>query len=428
MLVKEYINMNITVYPTPLYGIITAPSSKSLTHRALICAALAKGTSEIIEPLVSGDTTYTYKTLEKLGVKFIKQPHKLIVNHPKRFLKISTMIDCGESGSTIRFLIPLLAVLQNGGTFKGSKRLIERIDDNDLKALGLNFIKTPNTINILTSQIKNNLTLEVKNTTQLVSGILMASPLVNEQINILINEHTLDPYIVMTTKVLETFGINIEVKKINDQIALIIPSNQKYRPTSIIIEGDYSAASNLLVMGMLGKGVSIKGLSTNSYQGDKSIIDILRKMNAKIDILDEIVTINYGNPEAISIDLSINPDLAPLLMGLASISNGTSYFTGLNRLYHKESNRVDDTIQVLTKLGARIYKVNETIIINGQELLAGGVTIDSYNDHRLVMMVCAISSKLIAPVKIKNAHVVEKSYPNFWQDFYTLGAKFTKEA
>ncbi len=422
--------MNITIYPTPIAGTFNAPSTKSITHRAIICASLANSNSEIHHPLMCDDTINTIKAMELLGVKIIYKNECLFINPPKKFSKINEPITCEDSGATLRFLIPIITHLQKSATFEGSKRLIERICDNDLSEINLKFMKTINTIHILPSELPNVISMNDTNSTQLISGMLLMSPLCTTDTLLTINSGIIDPYIETTLTVMKNFGINYHLVP-NDydtsKQTILIKKDNCYQGAIVDIEGDYSSAANMLVMGALGEKVIVKNLYRESIQGDASIIDILQKMHAKIDIGENIVTIYKSTLTPYNLSLQYVPDLGPLLIGLAAVINGKTIFSGLNRLIRKESNRLDATIHVLKLLGADITLKDNLLEINGTGTLNGGIKVDSFADHRIVFMICAISSHFDQPVTIINAEAITKSYPDFFNDFRKLGGHFIEE-
>ena len=424
--------MNYTMYPKPLSGVINAPSSKSIMHRVLICASFAKGNSIIENPLYSYDTVITMKALESIGVTFKQDGEKLVVIPPKNYKFNENIIECGNSASTARFLIPLFTSLFTNVVFKGDKRLIERLDTTDLTELPAEFLVNEQTINISNIANINNVTIHNKNTSQLISGLLFLIAIIYQKgtLHLITSDNKIDPYIELTMDVLSNFGVKIEMKH-QDNLFIIninkhlktsysLFNNASLKPTHYYIEGDYSSAANILALGLLGENIIVKNLYQTSKQGDKSFIDILKKMNAEFQIgIDAIRALN-SNLNGTNIDLTYIPDLGPLLMGIACVSKGRTTIQNYKRLLLKESNRLDNTINILKSLGAIINIVNDSIIIDGQEQLNGGVAIDPCNDHRLLMMVVALTSKYKERVTILNAECVKKSYPNFWDDYRKL--------
>ena len=424
--------MNYTIYPRPLSGVINAPSSKSIMHRVLICASFSHGNTIIENPLYCYDTLMTMKALENIGVTFKKDDNKLIVYPPKQYKLHTDYIECGNSASTIRFLMPLYTKLFNSVVFKGDERLMKRIETEDLTEMPFEYYIQNNTITVSNIRTINNITIHNHNTSQLISGLLLYISIISKKnsIHLVTNNNELDPYIELTLDVLAHFGV---VSEITHQDNLFTISINKHltsiedsfgRPTlkscHYYIEGDYSSASNMLALGLLGDNVIVKNLFKTSKQGDKAFIKILESMNAEFQIGIDAVRAIKSNLTKTEIDLTYNPDLGPLLMGIASVSKGTTSIINYERLTLKESNRLTETINILKSLGANIEIKDDTILIHGKPMLEGGVTVDPINDHRLVMMIVALTNKYQERVTILNAECVNKSYPTFWEDYRKL--------
>lgn len=418
----------LVIYPASLSGSITAPASKSLTHRFLIACALAKQSSEIINPLIAEDTAATIQVLEQLGVDFVFQQNgALTVIPPQKFSNVTTPIDCKESGSTLRFLIPLFLHLQKEAAFSGSQRLMERLDPNDLQSIGISFEKSENLLKVKIAGFPNQLTMSDSSSTQLISGVLLTAPLFNKQISITVLNPVLDPYLSMTLAVLKIFRVKYTLETNPASYTITIPKNQNYIPTQIKVEGDYSQMANFLVAGSLGRGVTVHNLSYPSVQGDHRIVEILQTSGAEISVGDSWVSVQPSTLKPFRIDLTHIPDLGPILMGLASTIEGTSSFTGLKRLIKKESNRLLSTIRILNQFRVKTVLSDDTLTITGQSAFPGGITINPDNDHRLAMLVASLASRFEQPVKLTTPKAVDKSYPHFWEDYQALGGKISWE-
>lgn len=424
--------MNYTIYPKPLSGVINAPSSKSIMHRVLICASFARGVSTIENPLYCLDTLTTMAALEEIGVTFKKDDNKLLVIPPKTYKSPNGEIECNNSGSTIRFLMTLYACIFKSSVFKGDARLIERIETEDITEIPFEYFFSKNSITVSNVREINNLTIHNKNTSQLVSGILLLIGIVKQKgkLHIITESEMLDPYIELTLDVLSNFGVKYEITHHENLYTISINKhfnkiqhefNKPYlKPTHYYIEGDYSAAANMLALGLLGNHVIVKNLYQTSKQGDKAFINFIESMKGDFQIGIDAIRSMKSNLEGTLIDLAYNPDLGPLLMAIATVSKGTSKIINFARLELKESNRIIKTVDILKSLGADITYKKDEIIIKGKPNLPGGVVIDSYNDHRLVMMVVALTSKYLERVTIINAECVTKSYPSFWDDYRKL--------
>ena len=424
--------MNYTIYPKPLSGVINAPSSKSIMHRVLICASFGTGVSTIENPLYCFDTLTTMAALEEIGVTFKKDDNKLIVIPPKNYKTPEKAIDCSNSGSTIRFLMTLYACIFNTATFKGDTRLIERIETEDITEIPFEFFFTNNTFTVSNVREINNITLHSKNTSQLISGVLLVIGIVKQKgiLHIITEHEMLDPYIELTLDVLSNFGVKYEITHHENLYTIAINNHFNHihhefdkpylKPCHYYIEGDYSAAANMLTLGLLGDNVIVKNLYQTSKQGDKEFINIMQSMNGEFQIGIDAIRSLKSNITGTTIDLAYNPDLGPILMGIATVAKGTTKIVNFSRLELKESNRITKTIDILKSLGAQITKTNDEIIIEGKPALKGGIVVDPHNDHRLLMMVVALSSKYLERVTIINAECVSKSYPTFWEDYRKL--------
>lgn len=424
--------MNYTIYPRPLSGVVNAPSSKSIMHRVLICASFSEGNTVIENPLYCYDTIITMNALESIGVTFKKDNDRLTIIPPKSYKLSKDTIECGNSGSTARFLMPLFTKLFNCVVFKGDKRLIERLDTEDLTEIPFEFLFHDEAITLSNINNVNNITIHNKNTSQLISGVLLLIAIVHQKgtIHLICDDNILDPYIELTLDVLSNFGIKYEIInqdnlftiKINKHLNKIydIFESSSLKSCHYYIEGDYSSAANMLALGVLGENIVVKNLYQTSKQGDKEFINILKSMNAEFQIGIDAIRAMNSQLIGTEIDLSHTPDLGPLLMGLATVAYGKTTIKNFKRLGLKESNRISKTIEILTSLGADIQIHDNEIKINGKQNLQGGVVIDPCNDHRLLMMVVALSSKYLERVTILNIECVNKSYPNFWDDYRKL--------
>lgn len=405
--------MKVKVYPQPLSGTIIIPGSKSLTHRALICASLANGITSICHPLMSDDTLATIKCLQALGVKILIEEMCIKVCGVNKLI-IQDELDAYESASTLRFLLPLISLWNHHFTIKASPRLLKRIDTADLHALkGLKIKINENDLEV-EGKLEFPLYLKDDITTQWISGLLFTLPFNKGQlyVNKLNNQ-----YILMTMDMMKEF--NVVIKKNNNILSC---DETTYLAKDIDIEGDYSHAAFFLTSAIFNR-LKVKGLKLDSLQGDRVFLMFLEKMGLKWQD-DDGVIVSHNRPLGNQFDLSLNPDLAPILAALASVSKGTSILTGLNKLKYKESDRLLSTFHSLQALGAKIKIENDNLIIEGQEYLPGGTLINGFNDHRIIMSLVAISSQVITPFIITDAEAVSKSFPDFFERFAQLGGKY----
>lgn len=402
--------MKVKIYPHPLQGEVNVPSSKSLTHRALIVASLANGDSIIKSPLYANDTYATINCLRALGVEIKENKDYLKVKGVKRY-QVNSILDAEESASTLRFLIPLIAIWNNHFYFKASLRLIERIKTSDLATLdGLKFTYHNDQIEIEGTMAKS-LSLNDEITSQWISGVIMSLPITKGLLKV---NKLNNPYINLTLQLLNYSGINL---KITDNV--LTYKTGSYQPLNINIEGDLSTAAFYLTMAIFNQ-VKVTGINQDSHQGDIAIFDFFKKMQLSwYD--DDGIYFEAKRPISANLNLSLNPDLAPIIASLASVSKGTCVLQGLEKLEYKESNRLVAIYEALKALGADINLLENKLFITGKEFLTGGVEINGYNDHRIIMSLVAISSRVQKPFIITDSEAVKKSNPDFFRQFQNLG-------
>lgn len=385
-------------------GTVVAPPSKSYAHRMLICAGLSNQDCKVENIQLSNDIIATLNCLEALGVssKYDEASNTVYVkaNGNKKEL-----FDCLESGSTLRFFIPIASVLSEKAKFVGSKRLLERgveVYEEVFKKNNVLFEKTENVINICGKLKSGNYQVKGNISSQYISGLLFSLPLLDgdSTIEIIPPIESID-YILITIDVLAKFGINI----INDlkHHKLVIKGNQTYQATDTYVEGDYSNAAFLDAFNYIGGNVKVAGLNQQSLQGDKAY--------------KEYFKILYEN-EMPTIDISNTIDLGPILFVMASMLNGAK-FTGIKRLRIKESDRVSCVCQELAKFGVNAIIEENSCIINKTLLHEPNETLYGHNDHRIVMALCVMLSKFGG--RISGTLAVNKSFPTFFEVIKGLG-------
>lgn len=436
--------MNVTITPAKLSGTVTPPPSKSQAHRVLIAAALADGECTISNVAFSQDIEATMSCLESLGAEFARDDSTVTVRgmgantmSPLRRLAYPRL-DCGESGSTLRFLIPVALAVRSGGIFSGRGRLMERpqkpyfdlFDEKDIfheqkdGVLTVTGMLTPGTY-----QLPGDVS------SQFVTGLLYALPLLDGDSEIVLTtplEST--DYVSMTLDTLKTFGIQI---KWENTSTLLIPGGQIYRPHNMTIEADWSQAGFWYAAQALGNLVAVAGMNPRSIQGDREFSDWVRMVKNEPMTSGLTVPIWGNGAEAgplsrpsggctVSIDVSQNPDLVPPLAVMGALMNGILKIENAARLRIKESDRLASVTQVLSALGADVTEGPDSLEIRGKETLSGGVTVDSFNDHRIAMMAAIAATRCERPVTVLGAECVAKSYPNFWDDYEALGGNIQK--
>ncbi len=402
--------MKIKITPKTLCGKIEAPASKSVAHRMLICAALAKGKSTIKLNKTSDDIEATANCLKSLGVAIEKNGNEWTVTPPAEFPE-KAELNCKESGSTLRFLLPVVSALGIEATFTAEGRLPDRpvtplLDEMQKHGIVCNGEFPLHISGKLTGgkfRIAGNIS------SQFITGLLLALPICGGEIEVIPPVES-KPYIDITLSVLSLFGIDVEENGNTFKI-----KNNNFNSGSFTVEGDWSNAASFLLM-----GAEISGLDKNSAQGDKKILDVIRSFGGKIIEENGTIRASLSSLHGTDIDASDIPDLVPVVSALAATADGTTKIYNADRLRLKESDRIKSTAETINSLGGEAHETDDGIIIIGKKSLSGG-KIDSFNDHRIVMAAAVASQKCENCVIIKNAQAINKSYPEFFEDFNSLG-------
>ena len=403
--------MNVTITPGPLSGAVTPPPSKSQAHRLLIAAALADGESTITNVGRSQDIEATVNCLEELGAGFSWAGSTVTVRgmgaNPMSPLRrmACPRLACGESGSTLRFLIPVALAVRGGGIFTGRGRLMERplkpyFDLFGEKGIFHEFQDGALTVTGMLTPGTYRLPGDVSS--QFITGLLYALPLLEGESEIVLTTPLESRgYADMTVEALSQFGVRVETR----ENGWHIPGGQLYRPRSLAVEADWSQAA-FWYAAMYLWDVDVQGMTPHSSQGDRVMADYFDQFFMWAD----------------SFDVSGCPDLAPPLAVMAALRGmGHTRLVNAARLRIKESDRLASITAVLSALGADVEEGPDFLKITGKERLAGGVEVDSFNDHRIAMMAAIAATRCNHPVTINGAECVSKSYPNFWEEFEQLG-------
>lgn len=417
--------MNIRLKPCRFCGEVTAISSKSDAHRLLIASALSDIPTFIRCNARSADITATVNCLNSLGadIKFVDGG---ISVKPIKEKRKSAVLDCNESGSTIRFLLPVAAALGTNTEFTGGGRLPERPLSplrEQMEAHGVVF----SPINVFPVKINGEMisgefTIKGNISSQFITGLLFALPLLNGNsiINVIPPVES-RPYIDMTLNTLKKFGITVTEKS----NSFFIPGGQKYAsPGTVESEGDWSNSAFFLTAGAVSGRVTVTGLDVSSVQGDKQILTILKEMGAEITVEQGSITVKKGDLHGINIDARNIPDLVPIISVAAAAANdGETVITGAERLKIKESDRLTAVYESFKALGVDISKTDGGLVINKTGIVGGGA-VSGYNDHRMVMALSVLSAVSSGDIILRGAEAVNKSYPNFFEDFSSLGGSY----
>ena len=410
----------------PVGGAITAPPSKSMAHRAVLCAALAKGTSHIRNLEFSKDISATLSAAGQLCARVTTGADDAVVEGLGEFLPITAPVDCCESGSTLRFLIPLASLTGQEVTFVGRGRLMERpqsVYEALYKEQGLRFEPGPSGLIVEGTLASGDYTLAGNVSSQFISGLLFALPLLVGTSTL----HLLPPvesrsYIDMTRAVQAAFGIT---SRWLDETTLEIPGGQAYHPCDYTVEGDYSQAAFPAVLGAVAGGVTVTGLAAKTLQGDAAILEILRRCGASFARTGESVTFRKASFHGTEIDLANCPDLGPVLMVLGLLCEGTTVIRNAERLRIKESDRIEAMETELSKCGGVLSSEGGTITITGcaGKLHAPEKPLSGHNDHRVVMSLAVLALAAGLELPISDAEAITKSWPNFFTAIKPLGAE-----
>lgn len=383
--------MDITVYPEKLSGIVNAIPSKSQAHRLLICAAFADGSTTLICPETNDDIQATAICLNALGADIRRSDSGYEIS-PVKSIPNEALLDCGESGSTLRFLLPIVGALGVDATFRMGGRLPRRPLSplwEEMERMGCRLSRpAENSIRCQGKLIAGDYFIDGGISSQFISGLLFAAALIDGKSQITVTGNLESkPYVDLTKQALQIFQ-----------------APDFHTPGYVTVEGDWSNSAFFLAAQQLGSAVTVTNLQTDSLQGDRMVATLLPQLENHCEI-----------------DAKDIPDLVPILSVVAAAQNG-AVFTGIHRLRLKESDRVESVIQMIKNLDGKAEADENTLTVYGTGLKGG--TVDSMNDHRIAMSAAIASTVCTEPVTILGAQCVSKSYPHFWEEFIRLGGKY----
>lgn len=404
--------MRAIIGPGPARGRINAPPSKSCAHRLLIGASLAEGESLLDGAAMSQDILATMDCVRALGAEIrVENGHLWVKGCGGQFGVGDSLpvLSCRESGSTLRFMIPL-ALCGGGGTFRGAERLMARgvsVYEELLESRGVTFVHEKDSLTVKGRLQPGVYRMRGDVSSQFISGLLFALPLLKEDSAIeILPPFESRGYVDMTLEALDVFGIRVDRQV---EMRFLVPGGQCYQPAQVTVEGDWSQAAFFYGLNALGSQVEVTGLRSDSLQGDRVCERLLKEMNG-------------GSLQA---DLSDCPDLAPVLFAVAAGLEHGAYFTGTRRLAIKESNRASAMAEELAKFGAEIsvgeneVKIAPVTLHRPKEILQG------HNDHRVVMALAVLATRFGGV--IDDAQAISKSYPEFFRDLAGLGVQVRTE-
>ena len=409
--------MNITLPAGELRGTVRIPASKSQAHRLLICAALGKSPVTLHCDGLSKDITATARCLQALGAEVALENDNTIHLTPAA-VQSSAALPCGESGSTLRFLLSVAAALGVEATFLMEGRLPQRpLDplDAEMARHGVTFQRHGDTLTITGQLSAGDYRLPGNVSSQYISGLLMALPMLHGDSTLTVTGKVESAaYIAMTEDALRLAGIRFE----KEGWTYRIPGNQVCAlPRELHVEGDWSNAAFFLCAGALSQdGVTVTGLNMASSQGDRAVVDILRQFGARVTESESSVTVTAAPLHGITIDAAAIPDLVPVLSVTAACAAGETRIVNAERLRLKESDRIATTAALLRSLGGSVEEHPDGLTIRGTALTDG--TVDAANDHRIAMS--AAIAAIRCAVTVEGSECVQKSYPRFWEDYTQL--------
>ena len=421
--------MDMTFFPAPLKGTIAAPASKSEAHRRMICAGLTKGTTTLAGFMDSDDLAATARCLKALGAQVEQTGDVLTITGQRKKITRQPVLDCGESGSTLRFFVPIALAMAKGGVFRMHGRLGQRPMDvyQDLFVpRGVRWRMGVGCDGAAELTVRGELeaghyVLPGNVSSQFVSGLLFALSLLGEDSTLTVQPPVESAgYIRMTVEALQQSGIKMEETA---PYSWRIPGNQTYQAQDCHLSGDYSQAAVLLCAGALGHDVTVTHLARETTQGDRAVLQHLAALGATVMEDDTGVTITADALHGAMLDLSGCPDIAPMLALVCQLAEGESRLTGCGRLRLKECDRLAATVEILNLMGGHAKAEGDTIVIRGVKTLRGGVKLPDFKDHRMVMLGMIAASVAEEPVAVSGVEALNKSWPEFVSVFENLGGK-----
>ncbi len=421
--------MDMTFFSAPLKGMIAAPASKSEAHRRMICAGLTKGATTLSGFMNSDDMAATARCLKALGAKIEQQDDALTITGLAKKITKLPVLDCGESGSTLRFFVPIALAMTKGGVFRMHGRLGQRPMDvyQDLFVpRGVRWRMGVGCDGAAELTVRGELepghyVLPGNVSSQFVSGLLFALPLLEEDSTLTVQPPVESAsYISMTVEALQQSGVQMEeVAPFSWRIA----GNQAYQAKDGHLSGDYSQAAVLLCAGALGHDLTVTHLAQETTQGDRAVLANLTALGAKVQEDASGVKVTADALHGATLDMAGCPDIAPILALVCQLAEGESRLTGCGRLRLKECDRLAATVEILNLLGGSARAEGDTIVIQGVKALKGGVKLPNYNDHRMVMLGMIAAAIAQEPVVVSGVEALNKSWPEFVNVYQNLGGK-----
>lgn len=418
--------MKAVVFPSVVSGVVLAPPGKSLMQRACALALLNNGVTRIFNPGKSEDDLAALSIIQQLGANVTEGKDFIEINNDGQ-IKGPALLNCGESGLSGRMFAAIAAISPQEMIIEGKGSLLNRPMHFFETFFPQSGIEVQMTNGHLPMKLKGplkqqDISIDASGSSQYLTGLLFAlSAIAEKRLHINVTNLVSKPYIDLSLQMLKDFGYRITHQ--NYQQFAIEASDKKRRAINYTIEGDWSGAAFYLVAAAISGKVFIKGLNQNSYQADKAVLQVLKNAGIRYsETNDELLVYSTEQIKAFEFDATDCPDLFPPLVVLALYAKGISVVKGVSRLIGKESNRAESLKEVFTSLGGKISIDNDLMYISGNAELSGG-EIDSFGDHRIAMAAAIAGLKANGPVLIKNAGVIAKSFPGFYQQLVLLGAQ-----
>lgn len=421
--------MDLLIKPRKLSGIIDCIPSKSYSHRAIIAASLADGVSTIKNLLFSDDVMRTIEACRAFGAQITISDNRVTIKGTSSIVRREkSKINVGESGSTIRFFIPIMLVNHEKMEFSGLNHLVNRSLEpyfNIFEKQGIDYTHPQDAFLPLNTEGKlkpDTFYVPGNISSQFITGLLFALPLLDGDSKIIVTtELESRSYIGLTLDILSLYGINIVN---NNYQEFIIKGKQKYLPHDYVVEGDFSQAAFFLTAGFLGNDVKLRYMNIDSLQGDKVILDDLKALGGYIHYEDNLLWCTKEEAKEAQISLADSPDIGPILGVACSMAKGESLLTNCYRLRLKECDRLTCTVSELNKIGAIAKEYPNMMSFRSIKEFNSSLEVESHNDHRIAMSIAIASTCANGPILLRRAECVKKSYPTFWDDFKKLGGEF----
>ena len=422
--------MKVTVFPGSLkQDQILIPPSKSMAHRALLCASLASGNSVIHHVDLSNDILATIEGMRLLGADIrIEGTDVYVTGVPFPLHCSQREVFCNESGSTLRFFLPLFSLTSQCLRFTGRNRLLKRpqkVYEDLFLDQGSHYLQTEEFIEIEGALKPGDITLRGDVSSQFISGLLFALVLQDQDSVI----HILPPfesrsYVDLTLQMMKKFGVHAYF---SDELTLQVPGSQYYHSTETTVESDYSQMAFFAALGCIDQPLTVRSMKRDSLQGDRQMLDIIEAMQGHFSWDNDAITFLPRPLKGCTIDMENCPDLGPVLMTLASYCEGETHMIHAGRLRYKESDRILAMETELKKVGVRIHSIEDEVWIRGPVQWKSDQILDGHLDHRIVMALSIGACKAHTPITISQAQAISKSYPGFFKDLQSLGFEIREE-